>query len=83
MKTTMEIPTGLLREVKAKAALRGLSMKDFVVEALKEKLAAESRQAQPQPGWRGVYGKATKKSVQQVREVVDSEFSRVDEADWK
>lgn len=50
MKTTIELPDDLFREAKAHAALRGESLKNFVREALEEKLgreAAASRLAEP------------------------------------
>ena len=39
MKTTIEIPDPLFRKVKSKAAERGQTLKDFVAEALRERLA--------------------------------------------
>jgi hypothetical protein len=38
MKTTLDIPDDLFREVKAKAALEGLKLKDLVAEALRAAL---------------------------------------------
>ena len=40
MKTTLEIPDDLFREVKSKAALEGCKLKDFVTEALQLRLQA-------------------------------------------
>jgi len=39
MKTTIEIPDPLFRKVKSKAAERGQTLKDFVADALRERLA--------------------------------------------
>lgn len=39
MKTTLELPDPLFRQVKAHAAQRGESLRAFVTEALREKLA--------------------------------------------
>lgn len=41
MKTTIELPDDLFREAKATAARRGTALKQFVREALIEKLARE------------------------------------------
>ncbi|MDO8616627.1 MAG: DUF2191 domain-containing protein [Dehalococcoidia bacterium] len=41
MKTTIELPDDLFREAKATAARRGTALKQFVREALAEKLARE------------------------------------------
>jgi hypothetical protein len=38
VKTTLEIPDGLFKELKAKAAMQGLRMKDVVASALKSYL---------------------------------------------
>jgi plasmid stability protein len=43
MKTTLDLPDELLRQLKAAAALRGQSMKDFVAEALSQALAGPER----------------------------------------
>jgi hypothetical protein len=57
MKTTLEIPDALFRRVKSKAAERGQSLKEFVGEALAEKLSSRSR-AVPSgdPGWMQGFG---------------------------
>jgi hypothetical protein len=84
MKTTWDIPDELLREVKSLAALRGQPMKEWVTEALREKLATEGETAsQKLRGWKTVYGKADKRDVKRVREVIDDEFSQVNPDDWK
>jgi len=58
MKTTLEIPDVLFRRVKSKAAERSQTLKQFVSEALQEKLA--SRRSGPQAGapeWMQGFGK--------------------------
>jgi hypothetical protein len=49
VKTTLEIPDDLFREMKAAAALRGIKLRDFVTDAIAGHLArlksAESRRA--------------------------------------
>lgn len=42
MKTTLDIPDDLFREVKARAALKGIKLKDLVAEGLRLVLAAEA-----------------------------------------
>ena len=59
-------------------------MKELVTEALREKLAAEEETMGRKPrGWKTVYGKADKKDVMRVREIIDEEFSKVNPDDWK
>jgi len=83
MKTTLEIPDPLYREIKAHAAARGQTVKVFVNEAVEEKLGREKPKAGAQRGWRSVFGRASTKSVQQAQEAIDSEFSRIDPEDWQ
>ena len=40
MKTTLEIPDPIFRKAKVKAAERGIPLRQFVTEAVEEKLAA-------------------------------------------
>ncbi|MGO9270057.1 MAG: hypothetical protein ACLQOO_07365 [Terriglobia bacterium] len=42
MKTTLEIPDGIFRRAKAKAAGRRISLRQFVTEAVAEKLDGKS-----------------------------------------
>ena len=43
MKTTLELPEPIFRKAKATAAERGQSLKDFVTEALRDKLALDTK----------------------------------------
>ncbi len=57
MKTTIEIPDPIFRKVKSRAAERGQSLKDFVTEALKEKLtSATNASPATQPEWMSGFG---------------------------
>jgi Arc/MetJ family transcription regulator len=52
MRTTIDIPEGLLRQVKAQAALRGMKLKDYVTEALRAALGhtpTEARRSASEP----------------------------------
>jgi hypothetical protein len=42
MKTTLAIPDSIFRRAKAKAAEQGISLRQFVTDAVAEKLEAES-----------------------------------------
>jgi hypothetical protein len=81
MKTTIDIADGIYRQVKARAALEGQTVKAFLLEALKEKLTAR-RRGGPE-GWRAVYGKGDKKVAEEVQRIIDEEFSRIDPKDWQ
>ncbi|MFN0314697.1 MAG: hypothetical protein ACKVQA_06655 [Burkholderiales bacterium] len=58
MKTTIDIPDPVFRKAKSQAAERGQSLKDFVTEALTDKLTSTQRSvASSQPGWMSGFGK--------------------------
>ena len=83
MKTTLEIPDALFRTVKAKAAERGQTMKQFVSEALQDKLAPGRVAARPlEPRWMQGFGKLRRlrketaraqKRIREAFEVVEPE----------
>ncbi len=79
MKTTIDIPDPLFRKTKATAAMRGESLRDFILSALRTHLSRETKTE----GWKSVFGKASRKAVQQVDAVVKAEFSKIDPEDWK
>jgi hypothetical protein len=79
MKTTIDIPDSLFRRTKARAAMRGESLRDFIVSALRTSLSRETRTE----GWKSVFGKASSKAVREVDSMVEAEFSKVDVEDWK
>jgi hypothetical protein len=80
MKTTLEIPDAIFRQVKARSALEGKTMKEFVLQAIRARLKTKSVK---KDGWRSVYGKASAGSIAEVQEIIDREFSRIDLDDWK
>jgi hypothetical protein len=58
MKTTLELPDDVFRQAKARAALRGIPLRQFVSEALEEKLSAiaASPLAANEPPWMRGFG---------------------------
>ena len=52
MRTTIELPDELLTCAKSRAALEGISLKEFFVQAIRQKLAPEKkvRRAPPEIG---------------------------------
>ncbi len=83
MKTTVELSDAIYRQVKARASLKGQTMKAFFIEALKEKLHQESNLASGQPGWMRVFGKASESSIAEVQAIIDEAFSKIDVDDWQ
>jgi len=87
MKTTLEIPDTLAREVKTFAARRGVSMRMFVTQALADKLEAETQHA-PRKPWVGVFdgltgGKLLRDELHRLDRTVEEAFEQVDPADWR
>lgn len=58
MKTTLDIPDPIFRQAKARAALRGVSLRQFVTEAIEEKVAAPAarRSGLAEPPWMRGFG---------------------------
>lgn len=87
MKTTLDLPDELFRQVKSTAASRGILMKAFITEALTEKLAAPAPQPDPKP-WMELTGCAANDpemliELRRIDKIIEDEFGHVDEADWK
>ncbi len=82
MKTTIEIPDAIYRQIKARAALRGQTVRSFFLDAIKARLASESRGSRTEPGWRAVFGKGDTKDVAALQSEIDREFSRIRPEDW-
>lgn len=83
MKTTLEIPDEVFRKSKAAAAMRGESLKDFVTESLRGRLAETSSNEPAVSGWRRVFGQAKPDEVAEVDEIVAEEFETVDPEAWR
>ena len=80
MKTTVEIPDGVFREAKMAAARRGLSLKTFLTEALKEKLSGRRRGREAD--WPVRPPKLAKGEMRRIQSTIDEEFSRIDKEGW-
>ena len=83
MKTTLDVPDRLYRQIKARAALRGQTIKSFFLDAIRDKLAADAKATGKQSGWRAAFGAARPEDVAEVQRIIDEEFSRIDPEDWE
>jgi hypothetical protein len=83
MKTTVEIPDELYRQLKARAALEGQTIKEFLVEAVRAKLTTKKARSQHKTGWQAAFGAADPKEVAEVQRIIDEEFSKIDLDSWK
>jgi hypothetical protein len=85
MRTTVEIPDNLYRQIKARAALDGQTIKAFFLEAVRDKLVTGKDQASEsgeESGFWSVFGKGDKEEIAEVQRIIDEEFSKIDYADW-
>lgn len=82
MKTTVDLPQSLLREAKAVAARQGRTLRDFVAEAMNEKLHAHPSGDKP---WMKHFGALSKlrKETRRIEKVVEKEFETVDSREWR
>lgn len=81
MKTTLEMPDPVFRKAKAKAAERGIPLRQFVTEAVEEKLAA-SQSCADKPWMKG-FGQLRHLHEENVRiqRIIDEEFEQIEPED--
>lgn len=82
MKTTLELPDQLFRTAKATAAERGQTLKEFMTEAVRDKLSAGHGRASA-PAWMQGFGKLKhlREETARVQAVIDQEFDIVEPED--
>jgi hypothetical protein len=56
MRTTIELPDELLVQAKSRAALSGISLREFFIDAVKQKLAPPAKTRRPLPVVGGMDG---------------------------
>lgn len=85
MKTTLDIPDPIFRQAKAKAALRGVSLRQFVAEAIEAKVSppTASRSKAADPPWMRGFGALADlhKETRQVEARIKEAFEVIDEED--
>jgi hypothetical protein len=84
MKTTIEIADPLFRRAKARAAERGQSLRQFVAEALHEKLVARTGQAvADEPAWMLGFGSLRRlhAETRRVQATIDEAFGAIEPED--
>jgi predicted transcriptional regulator len=85
VKTTLEIPDPLFRQLKISAAKQGKTIRMVVNEALVEKLNRRPSQQPELPAWRATFGglRALRSETARISGEIEAEFSRVNPEDWK
>jgi hypothetical protein len=81
MKTTLEIPDFLFRRAKSVAAERGIPLRQFMTEAVQEKLKTTS---QEKP-WMKHIGKLKhpRRERKQIEKRVEDAFEQIDKEVWQ
>lgn len=82
MKTTLEIPDTIFRRAKSVAAARGVPLREFVTEAVKEKLAADVKGSKP---WVKHMGKLKRlrKETARINRLIESDSEKIDQDMWR
>src|SRR5690348_8120617 len=77
MKTTLEIPDSVLRRAKSKAAELGVPLRQFVTEAVEEKLTASSGAA-PKRAWMKHVGKLKnlREETKRINKAIEDAFEK-------
>jgi hypothetical protein len=84
MKTTVEVPDALFRRVKSKAAERGQTLREFVTQALQDKLATgTSALRSGEPEWMRGFGKLRRlrKETGRIQQRIHEAFEVVEPED--
>lgn len=81
MKTTLEIPDFLFRRAKSVAAERGIPLRQFVTEAVQDKLKVTSHEKP----WMKHLGKLKhlRKESKEIEKRVEEAFEQIDSEFWK
>ena len=82
MKTTLEIPDAIFRRAKSKAAERGIPLRQFVTEAVEDKLKNSSTPERP---WMKHVGKLKHlhKETARIDQIIEEEFEQIEPDMWK
>jgi len=82
MKTTLEIPDPTFRKAKATASALGIPLREFVTQAVEEKLSSGGRR-QGKP-WLECAGELAHlhEETARIQKIVDEEFEQIEPEDW-
>jgi len=82
VKTTLEIPDHIFRRAKSAAAERGIPLREFVTEAVKDKLAVNAK-ASEKP-WVKHMGKLRHlhRETERINRLIEEDFEKIDVETW-
>jgi hypothetical protein len=83
MKTTLEIPDSIFRRAKSRAAERGIPLRQFVTEAVEDKLKEAA--APGQKPWIRLLGKLKHlhKETERINRLIEEDSERIDPEMWR
>jgi hypothetical protein len=81
MKTTLEIPDTIFRRAKSAAAERGIPFREYVTEAVKDKLVATAKSTEKP--WMKAFGKLRhlRRETAKVNRIIEDEFEQIEVED--
>jgi hypothetical protein len=83
VKTTLEFPDALFRKAKAKAAADGIALREFVTQAVAEKLTAKSASTD-KPWMKGIGGlRHLHAENVRIQKLIDDEFGKIEPEEWE
>ena len=83
MKTTLEIPDPIFRRAKACAAEQGIPLRQFVTEAVEEKLRASVPTGEKP--WMPLVGKLRnlRQETARLNQIIEDEFEKIEPEEWR
>lgn len=83
MKTTLEIPDAVFRKAKSTAAERGIPLREFVTQAVKEKLAENDKNSEKP--WVTHMGKLKhlRKETARINRLIEEDSEKIDAEMWR
>jgi hypothetical protein len=83
MKTTLEIPDPVFRRAKSVAAARGIPLREFVTEAVKDKLALDAKTTEKP--WVKHMGKLKhlRKESARISRLIEEDSEKIDQEMWR
>jgi hypothetical protein len=85
VKTTIELPGALFRKAKAVASERGVTLKDFLAEAVSDHLRRHWDSANRPNAWEKAFGgqRDLHKENKRLDSLMAEEFGKTDEEQWR
>ena len=82
MKTTLEIRDQIFRKAKATASALGIPLREYVTQAVEEKLSLGSQR--PGKPWLECAGELAHlhKETMRIQKIIDEEFEQIEPEDW-